>query len=514
VETDHGRGTQVSARGVQVLLALLLLALAFLSVTVTLKAVYLFSNPSELYYPNSIQVYNAREFAAGRPIYSDFNTPPHVIAIYGPLTYAIPGLLAGDDGDDPQTLFRIGRGLALVAALGTLLLICLWLHFRERTGLGIVLLVAMLIWTAHLMWPVSICYRPDTLEMFFEILGMMLFLRWRHSLSRYLSIGAFLIAFSFKHSAMVGPTAVVVTLLLDGERRQAMIYAAASLVSCAVLVLFFNTATDGMYLLNCFSGLGGNVTPSNLVSELGLKVLSKGGVLFALFVVAALRSWFDREVDPFTIFFLAAVAFACATTFRDGSNAYYFIKALAAGCIISGKALAPWLSPPEDPPAGTGSRERTWLGVVVLVFLLGSTLPRVSEDALTLGRLLEDVDRRGERNELRLRFLQRVARKLDGLDGPILFRFGSMGLYSKNLMMMDTLLFSGLADQGVFDDSSVVAALRSRRIAAVVSDQRLQPKRVPRYQSTDLVRKSWVEAMVKAGYVELRAGSLYIYRRP
>jgi hypothetical protein len=270
-----------------------------------------------------------------------------------------------------------------------------------------------------------------------------------------------------------------------------------------------------MYLLNCFSGLGGNVTPGNLVSELGLKVLTKGGVLFALFAAAALRTWLDREVDPFTIFFLVAVAFACATTFRDGSNAYYFIKAVAAGSIIGGKALARWLSPPGEPahPPGTG-RERTGVGVVVLVFLLGSALPRVSEDALTLGRLLEDVDRRDQMRESRLKFLRGVAGKLDELGGPILFRFGSMGLYSKNVLMMDTLLFSGLADQGVFDDSSIVASFNSRRIAAVVSDRRLQPDHVPRYQSTELVRKSWVVAMAKAGYVELRAGSLFIYKRP
>ncbi|MHC4916646.1 MAG: hypothetical protein ACYTGB_14255, partial [Planctomycetota bacterium] len=58
-------------------------------------------------YPESCNVHHAMELSAGRGIYRDYRTGPHVANIYGPVSYLLPALVC-----------RLGGGGEFAARLG------------------------------------------------------------------------------------------------------------------------------------------------------------------------------------------------------------------------------------------------------------------------------------------------------------------------------------------------------------------------------------------------------------
>jgi hypothetical protein len=80
--------------------------------------------------------------------------------------------------------------------------------------------------------------------------------------------------------------------------------------------------------------------------------------------------------------------------------------------------------------------------------------------------------------------------------------------------MQRSIILAGLADQGVFDDSQVIEKIRHGEFACIVLQFPMESDPVPRYQSTDWVRREWIVAMREAGYSGDLVSPLYYYFPP
>ncbi|MFQ5413610.1 MAG: hypothetical protein ACE5E6_04040 [Phycisphaerae bacterium] len=516
---------------VRVMLVLLVGMLAIPTAGRVLRIVADFPSAVELTYPASVDVYVAREFQHGRPIYRDFREPPHVPALYGPLLYVAPGVVARLVAADELGIFKIGRAMCLLSTAGALVIVGVLVYRYFGAGWWITLLMVGLLATAKIMWPWGMSFRADAPELFLDLAGLAIFMRWKHDQRRYAAVAAFVLAFAFKQSAVVGPVAVVLSMWLGGRRRDALWFAGVAAAAYGGAFLVMNALTDGLYFMNGYRGMAANVTPGNLATVVAGGALVKCGAPLALGAVGALRSWQTRRPDVVSVFFALAFLAACAGTVRDGSGDNYFIKPLALACILGGREIARWLGRCDAATGGelsgctahadattatdAAARRSSAPAIVALLFLLVYvTPPAAARLVVGYGGLMDRVAGRRALSDAQLAFLRGSAARLDALGGPVVCEDASLALYCRNALMMDTLTLTGLADQGVFDDTAVVAMIRSRTLAAVVLKRPLARGEVRKYQSTDWVRRAWLDAMADAGYEPLPDGPRYTYVPP
>ena len=507
--------------------ALLLLVLVLLGVSRLAEVAETFSYPAELTYPNAVTVFLAREFQHARPLYHDIQQPPHVLTFYGPLTYVVPGMIGRWMNADQMLLFRIGRALSLLATMGTMALIGLWL-LRERSGWLLALIGALMFATAEIAWPVSMCCRPDPAVVFLELLGVIGFIGLGRSPIRFAVVLVFVTAFLFKQSAVAGPVAIVLYLLLNGRSREGIAFGVIVGIAYAAVFLLMNLATDGLYYIHAFKALRVNVTVANLAEVLGDRVLQLSAVPFALALVGVIRRWSSRRFDSMSLFFVLSFALACLATLRDGSAENYFLGPLAVSCLIGCQEFSRWLragagadgpevvhapaSTPEVARASGASRESALVALIIaLVVYLPGALARARDLPTALASLGEGPS---QQYLMQLDFQQHLGQDLDELDGPVLSQFTTLNLFCERPLLLDTLSFTGLADQGIFDDGGIIRMLRNREVAAVVAQFPLDRGPVPRYQSTDWLSQRWANAMIEAGYRGHQIEGLFVYVPP
>jgi hypothetical protein len=517
------RANSLSSPLTRWLIGILFVLLSLLVLRRLLETYRDFTLPREITYPNSVMVYHAREFQNGRPIYRDFRERPHVLGMYGPFFYILPGWVGRWFDSDEFTMFRIGRALSILATLGSIITVLLLLR-HERVGPWLIAVMTLIYVAADPHWPAA--FRPDPWVTLCVLLGLLVCVLLQKSRWLALSLPLFVTAFLFKQSAIVAPVAITIWLVLDRRRGTAVFFAALTLIGYGAAFLIANHLTDGLYYLNAFIGMKANVTLGNLSTVVGETVLRPCLIPLGLALAGVVRRWRAREFDIYSLYFVLSFCMACAGTIRDGSAHNYFVLPIAVACLIGGQELARWLptdkSADDSKPSGTNSgahavpTARSPIGFreaahAVLLISIVFYLPPAARSVAGIPGLFDEINNRAERDEVERDFFVTLARQLDELDGPILCQFDTLNLLCKKAVLMDPFAMTSLADQGVLDDSQIIDDIRAKRIAAIVLQFPLRPGNVPKYQSTAWVREEWLSAALKAGYQESRASFLYIY---
>ncbi len=445
-----------------------------------------FERPGEMTWPATANVYVARRVQQGGAVYGDWRERPHVPAWYGPALY-LPVAHIGRwiDGNE-HDLFIIGRWISLLSVLGTAGLIVWLLQVQWPVPRAIAVMMGLVFVTADaVLADLDISFRPDAPTCFLTVLGLALAVCAGGPSYLYGSAVAFLLAFLYKQSSVIGPPAVVLWLWLSGRRAQATHYAALTVVLFVGVVFLLGTITSGRYFLNAVEALKGNATLENvpmlMLKAARLAVLPMTVACFAIFVDAS--RW---KRDLVAILFVFTLLLAVAGTYRDGSDIYYYMLPLAIACLLSGRALGRWFE------------QRSTASAAAVAFTLSIALAAVRYVPEATHRLAELPDRcrefsqRRQANRARADFFSRLADYLNGLSGPVLCQFNTMGVHCPHSILIDTLTFTSMADVGVFDDQPLIDQIRQGRVAAIV----LNPRATGRYQSTDMFSRRWREAMV------------------
>jgi hypothetical protein len=445
----------------------------------------LFGRPVEITVPEAANAYVARRIQQGGPLYADWRRGPHVLATYGPAFYLPVAHVGRWIRADVHGLYMIGRWMSLLATIGTGVVIVWILRSRRAVPRAMALMMALIFLTAdEVFCRHDISYRPDSVVCFLTLLAAGLLIRSDRPLFLYGTLGVFLLTFLYKQSSIGGPLAVAVWLWLTGRRRRSLEYAAITCLAFAGVVALLNASNSGMFFLNTIEALRGRATFRN-IPTLFFWFIKAAIVPVAGSFCAITWEWSRWRWSIATILLVLSLVLSAAGTYRDGSNAYYYMLPLALSCVVCGRQIGEWLECRAGSMAG-------WPAMTLMMVLAATVyVPQALRCPADGPGLLLSFWHRAESSKAQAESFSRLADYLNALPGPVLSQFDDVGLYCPRSIMIDTFTFSSMADAGVFDDRPLIEDLRQARISAVVLNPRLDLL----YQSTDLFSRRWRQAM-------------------
>lgn len=488
--------------------------LAFLLGVRGLHAVRDFGQPTELLHISTVPACLAQEVTRHRPVYRSFDAPPYYLALYGPLLYYIPGWINRSLEWGGTDLVMLGRGISLGAlGVGVVVLARLMRRWGHASASLTALMTGMFL-ASGVLWPICLSFRPDAAEFMFVALAGAALLRWERSALRLLAIPLLLAAFLYKQSAVSALAGFAAYLWLRGRRGAAVGFVVTGAGVFTAVGAAVNAATGGAYVLNCFTALDANVTVSNLWTIWNPETAASVGGPFVLAAMRMMRRGRRRAELP-AVLAVVGIAAGCAASVRDGAGVNYFVQPLGWACVCAARELGSRmrLSRVRSETGRAAPRPSSAAFIAGCAVAASLVLPTAAH-AADLPLQLRLVDRRGEIQRDQQTLLHNVSTLLNRLEGPVISELGALGLYLDEPYMLDLLTFTGLADQGVFDDRRLTSDIREGRVAAVVLEFDLERDGVPYYQSTARVRSAWLEVLRQAGYVHLEAGWLHLYIRP
>ena len=467
------------------LASIVLVTMVLLSGIKVLTAAAVFSRPGELTWSASTNVYVARRVQNGGPIYDDCWTRPHVASWYGPLLYLPPAIIGRWIDADEHGLFMIGRWISLVSALGTVGVIVWLLRVQWSAPMAIAVAAGLMFFTAdEVLQRLDLSIRADAPVCFLTLLGLAMMVRSQRPAALLGSLVVFVLAFGYKQSSIAGPAAAITWLWLTGRRPWAGLYTALTVASFGGIVALLGIASGGKYFLNTVEAIRHNTTPATMPSFL-LAVIHTTIVPITVAVFALAAEWSRRRWTLSAILFAVTFVLAVASTVRDGSDLYYYMPPLAVACVLFGRQLAVWWQRRSREPAGAIAL------TLVLVLAAVRYVPEAGVGLVRLPHHWREFNQAAERHQQREAFFRKLADHLNGLSGPVLCQFNTIGLYCPRSVLIDTFAFTSMADVGAFDDGLIVGQLGAGQIAAVV----LNPRTTPQYGSTDMFSQRWRDAM-------------------
>ncbi|MCK6482987.1 MAG: hypothetical protein HUU22_12740 [Phycisphaerae bacterium] len=471
-------------------------ALAFFALMLAIEsawAIRCVAMPDEMMHGTAVSVYNAAEFQHHRPIYRDWRERPHVPAIYGIFSYVVPGLIGRAVDADLLDLYVIGRLLSLIATAGIGVAIY---RLARRTASGdsdgtspmFAAAAALATLSFPIFWPVCGEFRGDAPAILCSLAALAVYRSNEQSPRRWMSPPLIVLAFLFKPSCVLAGLTIPAYLMIRRRPVEAISFFVAWAAPIAILIVLLQRATDGLYLLNAVDAFRGNRDVGNMIIW-PVGVLPKAVALYAFAAAWLYAHRTGRRMDLLSVHFWMTLVVPFVLTYRDGADDYYFCEHIAAACILMAAQWETWLRGFSSPD------ER----LVRVLICLAPALP-VSAMAWShtppVSRMLHGVlDARewvhGERALFR-----DMAKALDSLPQPVLCDADGLTLLSRSPpVLMDTWGLSGLRDQGVFDDSAIVADLAARRFGAVILRQPADV--IMRYQTTVHVPSAWRQAILR-----------------
>ncbi len=461
-------------------------------------------NPDELFHGPAVMVHHAATAMRGESIYGDWRQPPHIVTVYGPLSYLLPGWAGRVVQADPAGLYQIGRIISLLAALG----IGLTTYGLARTMAvrrPLALAAALATISSPVFWLISGAFRAEPAAIFCSLLAVWWFRRFERTGWCWLSGLIICVAFLFKQSAILPLPAIAVYLWLSGRRQTAVFFFLGIGLTLAAIVATLTAVTDGYYWLNAFTALQGNRSLGNLALW-PVAVLSVGLAQYVLSFTWMARAMTARRLGLLECYFIVALLVPFAMTWRDGAAEYYFGESVAVAGVLM---AAQWQRWRRRPPRSIAAQRLVRGAVLLPVAMAVAMIAGLEPSALRRFRETVGPQRRSDESDF-ARFEATVA-QLEALPSPIFCEpDGLMVLSNHQPFILDTWLFSGMIDQGVFDDSGVRAALADGQFRAVVLS--LEASSVRQYGSTYYVPPAWLKIIARRYRLDRRLpNGCYLY---
>jgi hypothetical protein len=297
-------------------------------------------NPRDTSQPEGAVVAAALRVAHGEPLYLDVHKGPYVTAMYGPLLYAVLGLLARITGSGVEGAYLAGRLVSLLSALACAGLVA-WLSRRHGAARPAAWIAAGLFLASPLILPVAYSSRSDVPALALSLAGLAWFERWSGSPLGMLAALPLVAAAFTKQTALGAAAAIVLFLLVSGKPARASLFFAAVAAPCAAILFFLSRATGGLARVNLLEVPG--ASPLSFVSRpLGglsafLAMAALPLILSARLLPRLLRG--DRTLRLPVCYLAVSLAVSAAASAKLGSDFYYFMEPLAATLILAGVSL-------------------------------------------------------------------------------------------------------------------------------------------------------------------------------
>jgi hypothetical protein len=390
----------------------------------------------------------------GAPLYRDFRTPPYQPLVYGPVIPWVVAHLAPIVGAGPMAALMAGRMVTIVSTIAVATAIAA-LARRAGASLGAAAIVALAFVLSPLVQRWGFAFRVDMPALACELGGLWAF---GAGLSAP-AIALFALEFFIKQGRVAGIVAVVLCCWFTGERRRAIRLVAAFAASVGAGIAL-TAALNPWYWLNAFGAIRvAWLDPG--APALFAAILIGADVGLVIFAGLAILRRDTR--DPLALAYLAAAgtldALACL---RWGSNAYYFLPALAALAIVAAAELdsiAHRLAAARL-PARIGS------AIAIALLLSANFLSAGKTRAIELRTIFAPALCCAP--PAIARWDPRAMARLRAVRGTVLTDDADLALIdpAPNLQWMDLMILASMRRLGTFDDSALLAEIRARKIGA------------------------------------------------
>ena len=394
----------------------------------------------------------------GAPLYRDFRVAPFIPLVYGPVVPAVTAKLAPMFGIGPLAALEAGRLLTIASTIVVCAMIfVLARRIGARLGAAMVATLAFVLSPIVLRWGFE--YRVDMPVLACELGGILAF----GSGATAAAIALFVVSFFIKQAQAVGIATVVLFCWISGQRRRAITLALIWLATVAAGSVLLAEVYP-YYLLNSFGGVR-TMHPDFTAPVLFFSILIGGNIGLTIFAIIALtrRPMSDRLM---LCMLIVASIHDLASCLRWGSNAYYFLPALAALTIIASAGIDLAL-------------ERMRLMRAVLQLGAGAALALL----LSLGFILSPRAIAMSMREVVSPSIhcdvatadpwdRRALDLLRSIDGPILTDTAELDLVDAqpNLQWIDLMVLTSMEQLRTFDDAPLLDAIWRHQIAAFALD--------------------------------------------
>ncbi|HXW83917.1 MAG TPA: hypothetical protein VEJ86_05905 [Candidatus Binataceae bacterium] len=392
--------------------------------------------------------------AHGMPLYRDFRAPPYMPMVYGPL---VPWMVARGEylfGATPLAALELGRVITICATLAVAALIFA-LARRQKVGRQSAILAALAFVLTPLVQLYGFEFRVDMPALALELGGIAAFGAGFETAAVALLTGEFFV----KPGRIAGIVALVACCVIRGQWRRAarlgLLWLATVTAGIATLQL-----ASPWYWLNTFVTLP--VPALDFGAPILFVIIAIGGTV-GLVIFAALALTRRRSLDlSLRCYLAAALAEDALSCLRWGSNAYYFVPAMAAVAIVAAREL--------DCLLARVARERRWpaqlsAGLGLALLFAGPAL--LAPDTRAFAWRVAPLS--GQRSSP---WDPRALARLHQISGPIVTDDADLLLTdtSTNLQWIDLMVLNSMYQRGTFDDSALLDSIGERRIAAFALD--------------------------------------------
>ncbi len=362
-------------------------------------------------------------------------------------------------GVGPMAALEAGRSLTIASTL----VVCATIYVLARRigasrGAATMATLGFLLSPIVLRWGFE--YRVDMPVLACELGGIAAYA----SGAGAIAIALFIISFFIKQGHAIGIATVVLFCWITGQRRRAIIlgfiWPAAAIAGTSALGAIYP-----YYFLNSF----GAVRTMHLdftAPLLFAGILIGGNLGLAVFAIIALTR---RRVNDRLMLCLLIVASIhdVASCLRWGSNAYYFLPALAALAIVASAGIDPLLERMSAmrsvPQLGAGSALALLLslGLILAPRPIAMSLREVAWPSIHCDVASADP------------WDPRALEILQSMDGPILTDTAELKFVDgrENLQWIDLMVLTSMQQLGTFDDAVLLDTVWRKQIAAFALDE-------------------------------------------
>lgn len=438
-------------------------------------------------------------FSQGEWPYRDNETYPFYASNYPPLFHVLLVPFAWVFGP----AYWYGRLAGFVATLitaGTIALIV----SREERHRGVAALSGLAFLASNYVYHVGPLFRQHMTMVMFETLAVAVLAqapsiretgrrRWTLAGGMVLLLAA---GYTKQH-AVATCVAVFAFLFLRNPRR-ALIWGAGFALVAGGLFLWIDWATGGAWWTNIIAA---NVNEYYLAQFTGLfrQWLRLHGALIAVAALFALYELYVARLSLYTIWWVAAVA-STVLAGKWGAGDSYFATAIAATCVLSGLAAARALRGAWKLPGGMQATLKRVAGVVVpLVYVVYAlSVVKMPTEGRFFGWLSDALGLESTHGS-RYAFYDaagwtqgyatighvptqtdvdngwRIVDVVRAADGPVMSEEAAFNLHADKEVITNPTQLKNLYENGLYDPSTLVAALHAHDFAAVIFRAQFYP---------------------------------------
>jgi hypothetical protein len=484
------------------------LLLAILLASALLLQLHLAPNldfDGELLATDAESLYGLRCVRNGKTPYHDFSHPPHVVTLYGPLFYAVPGMVARLLNTSWIGTIICGRTYNYAAWFGVALLLY---ALGRQIGCEISLAsMAALLWLAGtLAWQWAIAYRPDGAALLLSLGALWVYQRRTSPLVLVTTMVLLVAAFLHKQTSVAVWLAIVATEATQRRWGRAAVMFSGWVIAVAVSVMITQALSQGAFVKNAFGAVMLWVS-FDQVWTLLREAITEGIAAFAGGLLAGVMTRSDQRLTLLRRSYAISFALAVAISIKAGANLNYYLEPFAIACILT----AALVRQGTEPTAKNFARKVAmgWLGLAIVIstMTLWSRIGHVSQWWHAV------VDHRVTRAQQAQEW-GRVTNCLGEWKGRVLVE----DLYlvvrqPQEVFLLHPRQFEALRETGRFDDTELCRRIAAGGFDTIVANFPLEEK-----VATRQFPLRWLEAATGRYVMEKRCdrsdrgGAFYVYR--